>query len=1583
MTIPQSLERRCCTFFWAAVVTRFVACTSSAAEAQKAAASIQDARLLLNSLGASLSGIKPCKGADCVEDPGERSLSTSLLAHLRRQPGDASRHFRRLSASIEEEELGWQDHAEAPPLQQHSEDETMSWPCASAEDGHSPDRSYQPARSALWHTGVWLRKCGVPGIQVTWPQDDGEWSKLSFQMMSGIGALGKARSDNVSLVCPRPKVIQQASAKSIGSAAAVVDEEEVVEGLEDEGENSTAPRPSLRCPRCARVVGADPAAQKDLVDMLRGLTAEATFGDDSEGHSAADYSFAQSDSAKDDECIASERHSERQLTLARDSGVGNALAAGAQLFVCGTCQLDGLARFLRSSFDAPGDTREAVAIGDLIVTKCASQVPDAISADRLLRSLRRLEKALWSGVGFPSFHDLAAQYVLDLRSADRLEGAVLRDLGAPLCKTELRRVTDLPWSHSISGDAPGDSRFLSIWTYEREALHRWAPKVAGDQGDPFQLSVAYFDLSNAVEEPLQVAVSLCNAALWLKEAQHVFEGSDRRPRWALQHIADDPDALLGLNRSLESAIEQVTEAAYEIAVSLGPGQQLIVFRMCSSAGRANLAQPGQALRQSATDLKLLALTRMSPFWSPPFTLVADAMTLGAMAAQLHAAYSLRMQSLDPVSVHEDSTGPAAMELSLYDAALADSRLRDAASQRPAAMGAVLKLAGQGADWQGVQETLRQGLPSSNSRGSHLLEDSHESLESGAMHQDSFGALSGLRVDLDTGSATLLLERPQVSASQSVATSISPATIVAIMQALHQESPAITLDAPTIATSLRRYIGSARHPFQRLRSSTSIGNGIVKRHLTRSTLALQHLASGGMELSLRPPFPVQKCSGANAACSKLPAKLTITTADVNLLQRDSELRVKCGDMAYSVWKSSPGVLDIRFDAPHLDVAISESGTDGPLRRLAAALSEDLNNAANPWAGLASLRPLCTLRAAAVLLAKDPSDLVPAFAGGQRDSIKSSSRAEHRADHGGVVAGLPRVEHRYRSEWLGQLMDAHALMLRSLGLSNLDPGQCFDDTFTFGRCCSVGDYSSSCWQPGFSEERCCLRLSLGDLGTPALEAAARHLAQMTCYPYPTARIQSTIAAWLQQPTGSIATGNTFSGAVADLLEDEARFCGTGQPKIQASALGLEAGPAGKSSAEAGAKMEELIPGLLLGQMPRLGVLLEPTLLPRPGGAMPLAESVQPLRLEELSERVDQSHLHAKYAIIAAACPQLRALRWLNGRLSKLHKRAARSVKVNSMAPEAPTELDVSSEDSGGACCSDSLGWNLLRAEQIADLRVGQLLRIRNGRHAAAQEAQIASVLHVSGRTGSSATLHRVRILKTGSMSYFNFSQPGLLVTYSHGGGGGDCSMSAEQCSKKSSRKSEWPDCVRQGETIRGVENAGVFVNLVGFGISSGCFRDDCTHSDHFDTSSPASCAQTCASIRACQWWSFWVSASGGVCWLRRHDRHRLPMINSVAAAADCVPPAGQALPKVDWHHLSTSADSAGPRNRRRGEPTLFELAQGPWGIGPRHPYHQWDLVQVLEAFGHSTPSQVEAQEASALQQSALRFARRAQRLWLRTV
>eukprot|EP00438_Fugacium_kawagutii_P010114 Skav203905 [mRNA] locus=scaffold1649:319635:322671:- [translate_table: standard] len=166
-------------------------------------------------------------------------------------------------------------------------------------------------------------------------------------------------------------------------------------------------------------------------------------------------------------------------------------------------------------------------------------------------------------------------------------------------------------------------------------------------------------------------------------------------------------------------------------------------------------------------------------------------------------------------------------------------------------------------------------------------------------------------------------------------------------------------------------------------------------------------------------------------------------------------------------------------------------------------------------------------------------------------------------------------------------------------------------------------------------------------------------------------------------------------------------------------------------------------------------------------------------------------------------------------------------------------------------------------------------------------------------------------------------------------------AESCSEAD--KLKWPECIAHGQTIRGVANAGVFVNLAPFGVTDGCFREDCTYTDHFSSGSPAICARTCASIRACRWWSFWTSRTGGTCWLRRHDQQRDTMLEAMTASRDCVP---------------TFAPVA------EVEPTLFQLAKDA-ALGPT----QWDFAKILETFGHLTPSQVQLQSNSPLRRSAL--------------
>lgn len=1494
----------------------------------------REVQKMLQALGSVLGG------ADNAGTP----LRASLLTHLRQ-------------AQIHATSTG--DFA----TELHEAGALVVWPCTSwqgqRELANGTDHALQGDRTALWHTVAWLRKCGVQDVPLEWPEKDEGWSTLRLQIMNALEGLANVRGDHASLICPRRRSLQ----------------------IEDGERKSSA----LRCPRCGYAVAADRAAQLRLLELRRDLVLMHM------GQAAPlereDVLLQQVDEAKDDACISAEVRAEEQLVAASAAGLDNSLVAAVELFHCGTCQLEGLNRFLARESRRDVDA----AIGSLIVLKCAASLPDAVSAGQLLENIKRLEAALWQGVGFPILHESAAHRMLELLSSGRLAVIARTDLSSSLCDADQGFGAELHWSHSPESSSPAlDSSSSKIWDYEQEILRRWGSQDALAHWDPLEIGMAYLDLSTAVDEPVQAALSLGNAALWLREALRTLEGP--ASHWVGRHFPQKP-------HGLRSAIRAITGTAHKMAISmLAPGSQLLVLRACSLA----LRPANKAWRESELHLRLLAVAKQSPFWSPPLALVSNAIQLSAVAARLHSAYALRASTMDPEDLGEVPQAAAAFSLGLYEAALAEGRQTDASILRSQAMSNVLHLS-KSSFWHGVQTTLEGARFHANlgvSRrpfGPQWLWEESGSLESGTSYQDSFRALRGLRVDVDTGSTEVLLERPRVQARvDATARSFSAATMSAAIASGDEEAPAIALETPSQSPAVEQLLWRDHHPFQQVVATSLPETSIMRAHFLRTALALQRLAGGSVEISVRPPFPVMsKCSGTR--CRSLPPSMRSAgkSAAHSSALSESRLDVRCDAVSYAVVELAAGTFQFQFDAPRLVVSVEEDHPNGPLRQLAQALMEHLSQAAELWIGVAPLRQLCTLRAASVLFARAHSEL--ADASGTAENARRELRAAAGPSAGWEqptgatdVVSLPRRERPHRTAWLDRLAAVHAEMLHSLGFSNLDPGSCFDDTFTFGTCCSMGEHANQCWHAGFSEERCCLGPTTTDLTSEVVQAVVARLVQETCQrPGALDRVSRAATAWLQRPTYLASDGRTRSSVLADLLDDEASLCGsTGKTAIHPAKENESEQPIARLTSGSA----ELVPALPAAQTPRISVQLNPTLQKKLGEPIQWEEGMVLMSLEKLQEHTRQSQLLPEFVSLASVFSQLRALRWLATRLSKYHQRTARD-STGSSGSDQETEqsigLSIDSRAAGsarGACCGVAAerSWVLLRPEDAAELHAGQTLRIgRSGRSGieslASEEAKVLDVLKVGGLASPSKKIHRVQLNKTGIVAYYNLSQPSWFVTVPETRAHGNAC--ADSCSKIDVSSQEWPHCARQEETIRGLDDAGVFVNLHSFGINSGCFRDDCSHSDHFESGSPAHCAQICASIRACRWWSFWTSRSGGSCWLRRHDRHRAPMQGSLAASTDCVPPVSRSsdADRRTAAAAGTPRQGADPgRGRRAREPTLFELARGEWGIGPRHPFHQWDLVRVLEAFGRMTPSELSQQEPSALRRSALRFARRAQHL-----
>eukprot|EP00747_Dinoflagellata_sp_TGD_P167854 gnl/TRDRNA2_/TRDRNA2_193076_c0_seq1.p1 gnl/TRDRNA2_/TRDRNA2_193076_c0~~gnl/TRDRNA2_/TRDRNA2_193076_c0_seq1.p1 ORF type:complete len:188 (+),score=31.22 gnl/TRDRNA2_/TRDRNA2_193076_c0_seq1:52-615(+) len=107
-----------------------------------------------------------------------------------------------------------------------------------------------------------------------------------------------------------------------------------------------------------------------------------------------------------------------------------------------------------------------------------------------------------------------------------------------------------------------------------------------------------------------------------------------------------------------------------------------------------------------------------------------------------------------------------------------------------------------------------------------------------------------------------------------------------------------------------------------------------------------------------------------------------------------------------------------------------------------------------------------------------------------------------------------------------------------------------------------------------------------------------------------------------------------------------------------------------------------------------------------------------------------------------------------------------------------------------------------------------------------------------------------------------------------------------------ESEWPSCYEQDVAIRNA-GQGLFANLQGFGATSGCFKDDCWHTDKFTASAIESCPKVCISLPRCEFWVWGKEGDENKCWFRTGDAGREAAEGWISGSRACKPPDAQAL------------------------------------------------------------------------------------------
>lgn len=1291
-------------------------------------------------------------------------------------------------------------------------------------------------------------------------------------------------------------------------------------------------------------------------------------------------------------------------------------------------------------------------------------------------ALNDVEEAVWKGVAFPELHETAGKLLADLAIAGLLPEVLAAALehppvrGGPHGATlphgrEPGEVEPARASHFSGLSIPGYST-RPLQVYEERAARLWGNEEVEEHWDPVRLGLSYLDLTPACDLPVQVASCFMSAALWFWRALQMLTDNCGGDAWLETYIFEDlwsvsPEAKrLAMKFGLKRAIMEMVEYAASMADhQLLPGPRLALQRtgyllLRQMAGVVGTEEDAPKVLQQLN--RLLEVVRLNPLWRAPVLSVSDSIFLDIVAGRLHSSFIEKVHEVSNLELVEGALGagellPTALtEYALYEAALAGATdVTDVTFARFEVMGRLLHDTNR--SWEKVEELLAPapmrldvaGFAAGKRPGSHspMWAEAMKSLlpappgqrasnpDRGSGWHDEFGEVRGIRIDMSSGQATLLLSRPGKSSQATLALEH-----IASMLSIENPGPLhASLDPPRDpGAGIKEY---PYHPFQQATAGPDGMGRYVENALLHTALSVQQVASGN-EIAMRAPFPLRDCS--EGLCRGLPRKSrgdlsAVQTVRTDAWDQPARLMLECNRLQY--WQRFSGsTLEVRFGKPAIEVhpgkplqqlneelfkswtvrrlrdAIREiekqlKGEDlepdslpalekhelverllraaqhgllledeeessDPLARFSRRFTHHLAAVSEQWRHLARLGPLCTLRAATLILRMQLEQLKDSAANQREAAVTSSSAAQ--------VQELQRQENE---RWLEVLGDLHGQVLHQLGFVDLDPGRCFEDEEgkSFARCCSVGDYGPECWKqeepahswevpesPREQELRCCGSRSRGEAFPPSFMAsvAAQLGSTSPRRPRPQDLIPA-VEAWLQNPSGRDGAGQSWSSKLVQLLAEEVQAA-----DVQQHSEDQASRPAARLEMDLkalGARIPALLPPspkpgwiplppLLASRGRRslfVTVALTPQLEPIDGGEADAAqaaldEALGPsveLPLEELPSLLEGTPTPAD--------PRVRTLMRTAALLRDLDERADELETSGSTS----SEEESSSDDEDLSCGAG--GWiKVLGDKALANLTSGTKLKIRRlGTDELHGELGVLeAVLALVGQPGELVTVWKVLVEGEKSFRYFNFYDRGLeICRVAESGELEEAPALEEEPEDLDSVPlqqvgTSWPSCIEANVATPSADGTGLFVNLEALDIKKGCFQDDCSYSDHFACSSPADCARTCGRIKACKSWTFWEAAPA-TCWLRGKGRRvRREAPGAVSGSVGCQPPQEKGL----------------------SAPTLFKLIAGPSGTLQPSLWEEWDLVQVLAEFGHMSLEEIRRAPASHRQSAALRAA-----------
>jgi len=660
---------------------------------------------------------------------------------------------------------------------------------------------------------------------------------------------------------------------------------------------------------------------------------------------------------------------------------------------------------------------------------------------------------------------------------------------------------------------------------------------------------------------------------------------------------------------------------------------------------------------------------------------------------------------------------------------------------------------------------------------------------------------------------------------------------------------------------------------------------------------------------------------------------------------------------------------------------EEDSRDPLVRFSRRLTHIWPQLEERWPHLARLRALCSLRAAGLILHA------------QLEQMNSSVSEQVAAVHATAADHAEQIRRDEALRWQTILGDVHAQILREQGFVDLDPGRCFpgDGPHSYASCCSIGDFAQDCWQQTTQQrerdtetdddDETELEASRSLSPGACCGAAARVVVQPETVATVSAKLGAAsplrpspqelipaVSAWLQDPSGHADTGEAFSSRVISLLADVA----SQQDIVHGASSNLE-----RPLKQLSNSLRSLAQGAP-GQLPGAGSP-EETWLPAPPvvstagrrilyTTVALTPQLQPhdsnradadfeaIPVQDLPNHATKAASdRGQFQHSASASPATRALQdslLLLEKLEEEHLTELASAEPGRQGQQHMARRKAPMPLHQGSC---SYGWQDLTPSEASELGVGSKVRVRQRtfEDVLGGEGIVERITALGAEADNFLDSHMTILWQVafgdGHTGFHDFNDPNLLVAV-------PCSMEEAEESLSDAAGAPWPACILPKMGAPSAVCNGLFVNLESFDITSGCYQENCGHSDHFASETPAVCARICASIPACEIWTF-SEGSPSTCWLRSGTCELQENAAAVSGLVTCSPP----LVTVSGDHV-----------------TLFDLLANGAGEGvlPAMLWNEPNLFAALEAYGHATLQELPHMQPTPLQMVAMRIAALAQ-------